>query len=424
MKLQSQFSSGSTLLPRYVRYVIEAIITILLLTACGSQWGAYPQGSATSVSHLSAGANSPTLTPFQPEGFTPPAAATATVPVGEPSYTSIPPSVWISPAVPEGLRQSALASGLQLAATPEAATVHLDGLKAQSSNENPASTTWFYALVTPFPTTTDNVALVDIQNAWAGTASGPFGGIPIWMDESTLAAFTILWGPPAAGSVSVAPADTLVDSAWAARPAWALVPFEALETRWKVLSVDGQSPVHNDFDAATYPLKVGFSLQPSVYNLPASNRDPGKLTVLAMTGVTALVRATADQMEQHGILYPGEEVRKVLRAADVTHVSNEIPFDQACPTPNPWTDSLVFCSAPAYIGLLEDVGTDVVDTASTLCETIAAEFPKATFFTGKVVFRHETIFHKLLHNETAFAIQRRLQWNGIATVILPVRIDV
>jgi len=71
-----------------------------------------------------------------------------------------------------------------------------------------------------------------------------------------------------------------------------------------------------------------------------------------------------------------------------------------------------------------DIGTDVVETASNLCESIAKEFPKATFFTGKVVFRHETIFHKLLHNETALAIQRRLQWRGIPTVILPVRIDI
>jgi len=71
-----------------------------------------------------------------------------------------------------------------------------------------------------------------------------------------------------------------------------------------------------------------------------------------------------------------------------------------------------------------DVGTDVVDVASNLCETIAKEFPKAAFFTGKVVFRNETIFHKILHNETALAIQRRLQWNGIPTVILPVRVDI
>jgi len=71
-----------------------------------------------------------------------------------------------------------------------------------------------------------------------------------------------------------------------------------------------------------------------------------------------------------------------------------------------------------------DVGTDVVEAASHLCESIAEEFPKVMFFTAKLVFRHETIFHKILHNETAFSVQRRLQWKGLPVVILPVRIDI
>jgi poly-gamma-glutamate synthesis protein (capsule biosynthesis protein) len=66
-------------------------------------------------------------------------------------------------------------------------------------------------------------------------------------------------------------------------------------------------------------------------------------------------------MERHGLLYPGEEIRSVLRAADVTHISNEVSFVTDCPTPDPWTDSLQFCSDPRYIALLEDVGTDVVE---------------------------------------------------------------
>jgi amino acid transporter len=72
-----------------------------------------------------------------------------------------------------------------------------------------------------------------------------------------------------------------------------------------------------------------------------------------------------------------------------------------------------------------DIGTDVVDCASNLCGiSIAEEFPQVTFFTGKKVFNHENSFHKILHNETALSIQRRLQLNGFPTVILPVRIDI
>jgi len=70
-----------------------------------------------------------------------------------------------------------------------------------------------------------------------------------------------------------------------------------------------------------------------------------------------------------------------------------------------------------------EIGTDVVDMAVSLCEKIAKEFPNSTFFTGQIVFRHENPFQKILHNETAFAIQRRLQYSGITTVIMPVRAE-
>lgn len=70
-----------------------------------------------------------------------------------------------------------------------------------------------------------------------------------------------------------------------------------------------------------------------------------------------------------------------------------------------------------------DIGTDVVEVAVPLCKNIAKEFPNSTFFTGQIVFRHENPFQKILHNETAFAIQRRLQYSGITTVIMPVRAE-
>jgi amino acid transporter len=71
-----------------------------------------------------------------------------------------------------------------------------------------------------------------------------------------------------------------------------------------------------------------------------------------------------------------------------------------------------------------DVGTDVVDSATDLVERTVKEFPKSTVFTGKLVFRYENPFQKILHNETAYSIQRRLQWNGIPTMVLPIRVDI
>jgi amino acid transporter len=68
------------------------------------------------------------------------------------------------------------------------------------------------------------------------------------------------------------------------------------------------------------------------------------------------------------------------------------------------------------------VGTDVVDVATQLCERVSREFPRSTVFSGQLSFRLEKFYHRLLHNEVAFAIQRRLQWRGITNVILPIRI--
>jgi hypothetical protein len=69
------------------------------------------------------------------------------------------------------------------------------------------------------------------------------------------------------------------------------------------------------------------------------------------------------------------------------------------------------------------VGTDVVEKATQLCKDIKKEFPRSTVFTGKLTFRHEKIYHKMLHNETAFAIQRQLHWDEIASVTLPIRLN-
>ncbi|MEK6589153.1 MAG: APC family permease [Nitrospinota bacterium] len=69
------------------------------------------------------------------------------------------------------------------------------------------------------------------------------------------------------------------------------------------------------------------------------------------------------------------------------------------------------------------MGTDVVDVAVELCKEVKGEFNIATVFTGQLSFKLEKFYHKFLHNETAFAIQRRLHWNGVTTVILPIRVD-
>ncbi len=68
------------------------------------------------------------------------------------------------------------------------------------------------------------------------------------------------------------------------------------------------------------------------------------------------------------------------------------------------------------------VGIEVVDQVEKLCLDIAKEFPKTIYFASKLVFQKERWYQRFLHNETANQIQRRLQFDGLNSMILPVRI--
>ena len=220
---------------------------------------------------------------------------------------------------------------------------------------------WVYALVAPFPSVIDGVTLNEIEVAWTeGVIPEAFDGRPLLMEESTFAAFRALWGEPAANAVRVAPPDQLLEIAWSEMPSWAIVPFESLQPKWKVLTVDGQSPIRKNFDPSIYPLTIPVT-SISLQSPSRPSYDPSRLTTVVMTGVTALVRATALTMEIKGTTYPGERIRSVMRDADIAHVSNEIPFFTGCTYPKPDQVMLVFCSDPKYIDLLTDVGADVIE---------------------------------------------------------------
>ena len=68
------------------------------------------------------------------------------------------------------------------------------------------------------------------------------------------------------------------------------------------------------------------------------------------------------------------------------------------------------------------VGIDLIEELERLCSALTREFRTATVFAGQLVFQRETLFTRSLHQETAFAIQRRLQFLGIQIVILPIRV--
>ena len=65
------------------------------------------------------------------------------------------------------------------------------------------------------------------------------------------------------------------------------------------------------------------------------------------------------------------------------------------------------------------VGTDAIAELERLCRLTAEEYPRVTFFAGQVVFQKERWYQSILHNNTAFTLQKRLQLDGHTLVILP-----
>lgn len=226
-----------------------------------------------------------------------------------------------------------------------------------------------YVPVARFATLQEEVAAADLLALWLGAPAD--GQLPLAVDADTAAALTLLWGPPA--QAEVLPDSAAVAAALEANPdRLGVLPFDQLVPQVKALTMNGQDPTNNVFDPDQYPLTLRFylkhlpgfekeadSLRTLLTGALHTNRDPNRLTVLAMTGVTAMARTTALRMEQKGYDYPAREIGPILSQADLTHISNEVPFYPDCQV-NATENNLTLCSKPEYIESLEAVGVDLV----------------------------------------------------------------
>ncbi len=135
---------------------------------------------------------------------------------------------------------------------------------------------------------------------------------------------------------------------WQDRNAYALLPFDALTPRYRVLQVDEQNPL---FDVDDYPL---------AFRSDAPNFVPGRLTTLTLSGVTAITRSSIAPIDQYGVAWAASGIAPYTRQVDFFHTSNEVSFTTDCPQPaGPQLGA--FCSKRDHFAIFEQVGLDIVE---------------------------------------------------------------
>ncbi|WP_423225646.1 CapA family protein [Candidatus Amarolinea aalborgensis] len=317
-------------------------------------------------------AASPTTDAAPATAAAPPTAApTNTTPTATPTSTPIPPkTLALDLSAPAALRTEivawASAQGVILITDTATATLTI-GPRAGDNAVLLAEQV--YAAADWFATLRSGIASASLQGLWQGQPTDD-GLQVLLVTEETARALTGLWGPPGP-TVAVVTAEDLLTRLWKEKTALAIAPFDALMPQMAALPVDGLNILARDLPLAQYPLAVRTWISGDAglaqalaralpMQAPLTNRHTDHITSLIMTGVTAMARNTAYAIEQRGDpAFPARKIADVLSAADITHISNEIPFYTGCEA-RPIKDLLVLCSKPAYMAAIKLVGADII----------------------------------------------------------------
>jgi amino acid transporter len=99
-------------------------------------------------------------------------------------------------------------------------------------------------------------------------------------------------------------------------------------------------------------------------------------------------------------------------------------FDLQRSVDNQLENYVRFCRAHGMAAMSYSAfATDPVEAGMQLADKVLERFPNSVFFAGTLIFRHENLFTRLLHNYTAYALQHRLHLKGVPLVIMPMRLE-
>lgn len=273
--------------------------------------------------------------------------------------------IYLHPGLPFSYSQIFEENHYSLVNEEEVADIKVKMGPFHASDHETLRIEWIYVLAAPFYTILDDVNFQELSELWRGERGSISSFSRIYVTETTKAAVSTILGMADDSIVNVLSKEEMDDIPLSENQSLIILPFEDLNKKLKVILIDGEAPINTNFDPQNYSLSAAIWIETDLIdhniNLPESNYDPGLRTILVMTGVTALTRATAHRMEIMGNQYPGQDIRDWLTSADLTHISNEVPFAANCPQPDPVQQNLIFCSSPDRIELLEYVGADIIE---------------------------------------------------------------
>lgn len=282
-----------------------------------------------------------------------------------------PESIYFAPTVPQEWIQGV--GNLKVTQDVNEADLILD-LPGRADVTTFAQFRRIYAVAVPFDTVLDDITLVELQALWSFGTPSVAGFQQMIVNVVTYKILGQLWGPPHDSTIKIVDQLELANELWKTTNTLAILPFEQIEPRQKIIRVDGISPIDRPMDVDNYGLTVTFNLagsaeaekllHPEIDQLksliPATNRDESKMAVVIMTGTTALARVTLKKIELNGYEYPIDMVKNWFLSADLRHVSNEVSFMEGCQYVDAYT--MQFCSKPDQIKVLENIGVNVVES--------------------------------------------------------------
>lgn len=212
-----------------------------------------------------------------------PPTATATKkssPTSSPTPTPSPLRLFLSPDLPDKLFEGIPTPlGMVLTANLDDADVIVEIASGKQTYD--LISHQVYALIAPFFTIQDDIALKDLNTWLTGSddqEKAPFKAV--YTNES-LRLIKLLVDPTHPHRVNIS-AATSNDFSALPGSSWMILPFEELEPEFKVISIDGISPLDDDFDPTEYALSLPIGVRlsaeepgitPEILNalLPESN---------------------------------------------------------------------------------------------------------------------------------------------------------